>query len=734
MKQISKLESGKTYSLSQIFSKDFWIAIPDLQRDYCWGLETYNKKGNQQGELISGFLSSLKSKWEETRDTGDFTPMGLIYGYEWPKGTYQLCDGQQRLTTFYLLAGELYRNELVSEYAKKYLRDILIKVEQGDRVESPTLRYSIRETTLYFLSDLVEHYFLGDCDLQFYNLTERSENHLILKYEHRPSWYFLEYDNDPTIQSMLGAIYTIRNFLKTFSDTDSISSFAMAIATRFSFIYYDMGNRTRGEETFVVLNTSGEPLTATENLKPLLLGGLHFGEDNHDLIAEISKQWEDREDWFWKHRNSDELTSDKVSGDFYTWWLLIYGEKESVNLIKDYMDFDFQSRMNDIHKSYESLAAIIEWIYGSDECKSILSKISEWKKEGIDCSSKSSILSWLRKSSHREIILSLIAFHDKYGKTDIFKMLRRLAKHYYIQDNLELREILNIISQSENSRDVLTHASWYNDDERQKEALFRQHDNDLLKFELDDNLRFDLNVLWQAGVNTIEKAEFVRRRLGELHELSNGCMITDYGESKSVSMSNMYRLLRFLKRWGAPTGKQNQVNSRYWCVWFTPKVNRDVYLDNRAKAYCDADFPSLLNAEDLHYELDRMLKRTIADIHSAENIFSQEALSHPEGIMRAWLISKFLVNNTEEPRLISTYNGYSLGVNKDVMNKNKIDKDLPMSIGNVCLHYFYKNGTYDYENNLNSPLYKDFVDGTVSEDTINQTTAHLQSLLNAYLN
>ena len=78
MKHLSKLESGKTYNLSQIFSNDFIVAIPDLQRDYCWGLETYNNKGKQQGELVSGFLSSLKRKWLDALNAsnGDtHTPM-----------------------------------------------------------------------------------------------------------------------------------------------------------------------------------------------------------------------------------------------------------------------------------------------------------------------------------------------------------------------------------------------------------------------------------------------------------------------------------------------------------------------------------------------------------------------------------------------------------------------------------------------------------------------------------
>lgn len=432
MKNISKLESGKIYTLSQIFSKDLTIAIPDLQRDYCWGLETYDNKGRQQGELVSGFLASLKSRWEEISDTKDYTPMGLIYGYEWPKGTFQLCDGQQRITTLYLLAGELYKNDLISESAKESLRDILIKFSEGDDIITSGLQYSIRETTLYFLCDLVSHYFIsGECSLPFFNMEEREKNHLVLKLNGRPSWYFLEYDNDPTIQSMLGAIYTIQKFVKeSFNDPENITSFAEAIANRFSFIYYDMGNRMRGEETFVVLNTTGEPLTSTENLKPLLIGGMP--NEDKTFLSEISQQWEDREDWFWKHKSYKELTSDELSRDFYTWWLLTNGDKESVSLIKDYMALDIRSCIEDIHCFYKSLIAIIAWIYNSDEAKKILLKISEWTNERIDCTSEITILTWLRASSRREIILPLVAFYSKFGENDTLKILRRLTKNYYI--------------------------------------------------------------------------------------------------------------------------------------------------------------------------------------------------------------------------------------------------------------------------------------------------------------
>lgn len=763
MKNISKLESGNTYSLSQIFSKDFVIAIPDLQRDYCWGLETYDKNGKQQGELVTGFLSSLKNNWQERLGSEGFTPMGLIYGYEWPKGTYQLCDGQQRITTLFLLAGELYRNSLVSDDAKANLYNILVKQSVGefDGAVTSGLIYSIRETTVYFLSDLISNYLLSDnSQLPFYSLEDRQKYHSVLRHRGRPAWYFLEYDNDPTIQSMLGAIFTIQKFLEeSFCDSISISSFAKVIANQFSFIYYDMGNRMRGEETFVVLNTTGEPLTTTENLKPLLIAGLPSNSENEKLLENISKQWEIREDWFWKHKTEKELTSDELSRDFYTWWLLTYGEKESVNLIKDYLNLDLRNCIIELHSFYQSLISVIKWINESLEAKSILSKVSEWTDERINCSSENHILSWLRISSHREILLPLLAFHNKFGERDLLILLRRLVKNYYIgkttkgendpnhlRPYIKFRDLINIIKHSEKDSDVFSDGSWYNYDEQQKVAVFTDSQTKLIEFELDDNLRFDLNVLWASGVDNIGKAEFVRKRLADLHQLAQGKIVSDYVENIAISMSNKYRILRFLKGWGHPNGKQVNVNWKQWGTWFT----WDRYSDNLSRAYNDPDMWKLLSDDNLNLTLSNMTREVIKYQHSIDKIFSPQSFSKPNGIMRAWLISKFLINERMQagPLLITIYDDYPLCVNKEELDENKINRHLPMSIGNICLHHVNRNGPwkvqmpyYKESTCLDSPLYagilevshKNYMNGDVSEDLVNQTTYYILNLFDEYI-
>lgn len=763
MKHLSKLESGKTYNLSQIFSNDFIVAIPDLQRDYCWGLETYNNKGKQQGELVSGFLSSLKNKWLDALNAsnGDtHTPMGLIYGYEWPKGTYQLCDGQQRITTFYLLAGELYKNELVSTDIKDILSGILTRHQSETEIpEMPSaLVYSIRETTLYFLSDLVTHYFLAsDCSLSFYNLEERSKEHLVLKHKGRPSWYFLEYDIDPTIQSMLGALYTIKKFLQeSFTDSESISSFAKAIATQFSFIYYDMGNRMRGEETFVVLNTTGEPLTSTENLKPLLIGNLSLDKNAQ---TEISNQWEEREDWFWKHRTSKELTSDSLSRDFYNWWMQIYGNKETVNLIKDYrLLSNLRDSIYSIHAFFLSLIDVIHWIYTSSTIHSVLKSISRWDNEQINCASETTILSWLRAPSHHEIFLPLVAFYNKFGGHDLVSFLRRICKNYYIgkttkgendPDNMrpyvKFRDIINLIHHSDKASQVLYASNWYNYDEQQKDVVFYGIEDELIEFEIDDLIRFDLNVFWRTGASTTATLREIRERLHILHKLAQGQLPSELKDDEAISMSNQYRLLKFLLGWGAPTGRQWQVNWKQWGVWF----NKDKYIHNLSSSYNDSRLWSILASENFKEALYNRLFKEIHKETNLEDLFSGIGLSKPEDIMRIWLIGKFIVNEFafEKPHLISSHGDYSLCVDKEVVKENLINKELPISIGNICLHHVNRIGPktveMDYYANskrLDSPLfagvleidYKAFKEGNVEQHDINQITDLIIDLMRKY--
>ena len=311
-----KLKSGEYYSLHKIFSGiNDKIVIPDLQRDYCWG--------NPDKNLVSKFLDTMfvldkEQKW----------PMGLIYGYT--DSLYsehiQLCDGQQRLTTLFLVVGII--NRLLPGNKYKHLLISDFEYEQDD--QEPYLQYAIRESSLYVLSDLTCHYFLNAEEIESVD-----------KIPEQP-WYLGIYRKDPTVKSILNAVKLIEERLSGRNDLEELGRF---VTNNMEFMFYDMENRANGEETFVVINTSGEPLTANQNLKPKII------TEYQEAYPRIADKWEQMETWFWQNRNRNEQiphTSDEGMAEFMRCVMILkhYQLTGKVEFVEDgrefpYKDIDF---------------------------------------------------------------------------------------------------------------------------------------------------------------------------------------------------------------------------------------------------------------------------------------------------------------------------------------------------------------------------------------------------------
>ena len=327
MKNKINFVTGETYTLAELFSGNRRIIIPDLQRDYCWGDQTHTA---EKKELVSGFVETLMHQYNplpcSRGNAIDLLNLGLIYGYEAPEGHIQLCDGQQRITTLFLLLGMLnkkseqnvFRRLLISDY--EYLQD--------DR--EPYLQYAIRESSLYFLSDLVCHFFIKEEEDHWY--VEACSD---IK---KSSWFFSEYHSDPSICSMIRALETMDYMLREKNKT-WCEAFGLFISSRLTFMYYDMEDRKNGEETFVVINTTGEPLSANQNLKPLIISKnstympLGVNENELQVSHKVATDWEEMENWFWKKRGNDNDTADAGFNEFLRWITMLHAEKEELKLI-----------------------------------------------------------------------------------------------------------------------------------------------------------------------------------------------------------------------------------------------------------------------------------------------------------------------------------------------------------------------------------------------------------------
>lgn len=321
-----RLISGHAYPLTSIFRGDNEkVVIPDLQRDYCWG--------NPENNLVNSFMDTLIGLDKKSPLT-----MGIIYGYtDSLTGHIQICDGQQRLTTLFLIIGVL--NRLLP--GNQFQRILISDFEYYNDDQEPYLQYAIRESSLYFLSDLTCNYFLG-----------KTGDDITVQ-----PWFLNSYKLDPTINSILNAIKTIKDKLDGLN-IDDLQELAEYVTTKLKFLYLDMNNRISGEETFVIINTTGEPLSPVQNLKPLVI------KENRDACPSVASDWEELETWFWRKREiaKQHDTSDEGMSAFLRCVQLLHvfdtnGRIESLDdgrTIFPYKEISFQA-IYDCFKAYKRL-------------------------------------------------------------------------------------------------------------------------------------------------------------------------------------------------------------------------------------------------------------------------------------------------------------------------------------------------------------------------------------------
>lgn len=250
------IENNDKISLNTLL-KNYIVYIPDMQRDFCWGTTRID---NTDITLFENFINTLEQNISQNNK--DFT-MGLFYGYTENKRLY-LCDGQQRITSLYLILLYGYKLGLVNE-------DILT------RNNITTLQYAVRDSSLFFLNDLFVHI----------KHIEKIES---IKYT---DWYINEYNNDDTIINIMASLNTLE--INYENNIESLNKLIAYILNEINFIFIDMDTRENGEETYVLLNTTGEPLTRIENLKPYVVYS-----DNILTMEKNASEWEKIEQFFWE--------------------------------------------------------------------------------------------------------------------------------------------------------------------------------------------------------------------------------------------------------------------------------------------------------------------------------------------------------------------------------------------------------------------------------------------------
>ncbi len=398
--------TGESYQLKDIFSDDRKIVIPDLQRDYCWG----SKEDNETNRVWK-FVNSHYKLFKQFPDS--ISQIGLIYGYKDLSGRIMLCDGQQRLTTLFLLIGMI--NRMFENNPFKYNLISQRELEEDD--QEPYLQYAIRETSLSFISNLVTEFFLS----------KKIEK--VKDVNSKLFWFYEQYNLDPTVTSMIDALSTIETFLLTLDEDDAFR-FGFHIINNLEFMYYDMENRANGEETFVIINTSGEPLTGMENLKPFMVKNM----------ADCAI-WEDMDNWFWKNRHKYD-TSNPGMNEFFR--CVMYLERaETITPTED---------------NKKSLVRIIskkEFIFPYEEISlsTVIEYFEAYKRLGL-----SNIFETIQAQSVYAWLLPSLLYVKKFpyvSDTDIRRVLHALRNTTQYRNDYKLEEALLLIKAMK-SPDVLS--------------------------------------------------------------------------------------------------------------------------------------------------------------------------------------------------------------------------------------------------------------------------------------
>jgi uncharacterized protein with ParB-like and HNH nuclease domain len=739
------LVSGSEYSIRDLLNGNYKIVIPDLQRDYCWGLETYNNKYGKQGELVTQFLEAIINSYKGfvSKESNEYLTLGIVYGYESPKGQIQLCDGQQRVTTLFLLLGVL--NRKLGDNSLQ--EDLITDYELNEDDKEPNLLYAIRESTLYFLSDLVCKYFLSSNSPDF-NFSNPNDFPPVLELDGRPEWYFSEYDEDMSIQSMLGAIMRMDKVLKDNEDKINIRDFANYVLNNLKVIYYDMGNRLNGEETFVVINTTGEPLSASENLKPILIGGIEEIKKREDY----SDEWEEREKWFWENRNEKkENTSDALSFEFYKWFWQIRRKQENVTPRKLFIEQikkgdSLYPLLDDIHRCFEGLKCFINELNNNESLKKVIScavgKIND------------SYLDELRKQSNMDLLLPFIRFSmmkDDFCKSNfnsnLLTFARRIVKNHLNgslgrnkeSSYLPFRDIITIIDKSRSFEDLMTYddstvgiqnvKAWFNEDEAKKMSYFDELP--IIDWEMSSFLQFDLSIIWDGEQGSLD---YYKRRYANLKQLND---VLSNG-NKNPILYNLYITYRVFNEWGDQVG---HVSYRSWDAQGR-YINWHDYMNDFMHCYEDKGFSCILDSKDIKKDL----AINISAFVNKNNLLNLNSDNFsPNLFIKAWVFSKMLIcNNLEITMASASWDYEALGVYMEA-DRNKLNKNIPFSLYNASPGYIKR----DWVNRkcsrniswLDIPLYYDnsidindeeFVKQEVPETYINMMNVNINNLFEKF--
>lgn len=305
--------------------KNYKIVIPIIQRDYAQG-----RDGIKIFEIRRTFLNTL---YEMIDNKDKSVDLDFVYGsiklFKNSKSdnedkVFTPLDGQQRLTTLFLLHWYLARDEngLLSNEHKEILKNFT---------------YKTRTSSKEFCRDLINNKIILE--------DNSSAKQVIIN----SSWFFLAWQKDPTIKSMLNMIEDIhRKFQK--NRNKLFDSLVSKTEKPITFQFLELNNFGLTDSLYIKMNARGKPLTEFENFKAKFEQFLeskrllNSKELRKEFSIKIDGIWTD---FFWKYRNNNHIDNTIMKYFLFISEMLYYKDNnEQLNYLNDTPEFYFEQIEN----------------------------------------------------------------------------------------------------------------------------------------------------------------------------------------------------------------------------------------------------------------------------------------------------------------------------------------------------------------------------------------------------
>lgn len=269
MGTVPRIESSNL-SIADLF-RDFY-SVPDFQREYVW-------KHSNVEKLIDDIYYELYDSEQPLEDSEYF--LGSIVVFRDKDGTFQLIDGQQRMTTIYLIFCVLRDTIRKLGQESKVLDNLIAGVTSDLQTGEDVNKYRL---SLHYDSDGAA--FLEEVANGITTALKRSNS------------------VSSSVEKLSRAIETIQEFIsnKFIAEARDLKKFSSMLTNNVKLIRIETPNLKNALKVFETINDRGVGLTPIDLLKNYLFISVSQKTDSNSTWQKLKGRWETLMKILYKHQ------------------------------------------------------------------------------------------------------------------------------------------------------------------------------------------------------------------------------------------------------------------------------------------------------------------------------------------------------------------------------------------------------------------------------------------------